>query len=114
MSEITILPGELNITIYKGDTFSKVFTLTDNEGNPVDLTECSVAMQVRKKPGGEVLVNLSEGNGLTVVDNTVTASFNVEIPKGGYRWDMQFTYNGDIVRTYINGDFFVEDDITRL
>lgn len=113
MSDISILPGELNITIYRNDTFRKTFTMTDGNGDPLDLSTCTVSMQVRKKPGEEVLIGLTEGDGLTVSSNTVLAEFDVMIAKGSYRWDMQFVFASGVTRTYIYGDFIVEDDITR-
>jgi hypothetical protein len=113
MSDISTIPGELNITIYKGDTLYKTLTFTDANDDPLDLSTCTVTMQVRRKAGETVLISLTEGDGLTVSSNTVLIDHLVTIAKGSYLWDLQFEYDSGIVRTYVGGSFDVENDITR-
>jgi hypothetical protein len=114
MSSIEIIPGELDISIYKGDTIYKTLTLTDGNNAPLDLSTCNIVMQVRSKPGEVVLIELTEGTGLTVSSNTVLIDHTVTIDKGSYKWDMQFTFDSGITRTYVAGGFSVLDDITRV
>lgn len=113
MSEIQSLPGTLDITTYKGDTFSRTFTFTDANGDPLSLAAAEVTMQVRKNAGTIVLINLSEGNGITVSTNVVTIDFEVNIEKGSYKWDLQAAYSDGTIRTYVAGAFSVLNDITR-
>lgn len=112
MSEIQYLPGELDIETYQNDTFSKVITLTQ-DGDPVDLSNAVVSMQIRGASGTAVLLSLTEGNGLTVVDNTIAIQKTIPLEKGRYKYDLQVIYNGNIVRTYLAGSFTVQSDITR-
>jgi hypothetical protein len=114
MSDIEIIPGELNFTVYKGDTLYKTLTLTDGNGDPLDLSTCTIVMQVRTKPGETVEIELTEGDGLTVSSNTVLIDHTVTIAKGSYKWDMQFAFASGITRTYVAGGFSVLDDITRV
>jgi len=114
MSEITSIPGTLDITCYKGDTLYKTLTFTDAVGDPLDLSTATVNMQVRTKAGETPLISLSEADDITVSSNTVVIQHDVTIDKGSYKWDMQFVFASGITRTYVAGSFVVEDDITRL
>lgn len=113
MSDISIIPGELNIECYKGDTLYKLLTLTDGNGDPLDLSTATVAMQIRRKAGEDILLSLTEGSGLTVSTNTVLIDSLIDLDKGNYKYDIQFVYASGLVRTYIAGTFSVPDDITR-
>lgn len=113
MSEVTIIPGQLDITIYKGDTLSKILSFKDSNNVALTLNGATVTMQVRKKPGLTTEMSLSAGDGLSVSGGDVTINKVVTIAKGSYKWDMQIVYPSGIVRTYVGGDFIVEDDITR-
>jgi hypothetical protein len=37
----------------------------------------------------------------------------VDIAKGNYVWDMQVTFSDTTVKTYLEGDFIVYDDVTK-
>jgi hypothetical protein len=113
MSQISSIPGVLDITCYKGDTLFKTLTFTDGNGDPLDLSTATVTMQVRRKPGETALIDITEANDLTVSSNTVVIQTDVAIDKGSYLWDMQFVFASGIRRTYVGGAFTVEDDITR-
>lgn len=113
MSDISSIPGELNITTYKGDTLYKTLTFTDGVGDPLDLSTATVTMQVRRKAGETALIDISEADDLTVSTNTVLINHDVTIDKGSYQWDMQFVFASGIRRTYVAGSFEVNDDITR-
>lgn len=114
MSDISSIPGELNITCYKGDSLYKTLTFTDGNGDPLDLSTATVTMQVRRKAGEDILLTLAEGTGLTVSSNTVLINSVITLDKGSYKYDMQFAFASGIVRTYVAGSFGVEDDITRV
>jgi hypothetical protein len=37
----------------------------------------------------------------------------VNIDKGNYKWDLQVTFSDGTVKTYLEGDFIVYDDVTK-
>jgi hypothetical protein len=70
-------------------------------------------MQIRKRPGEDALITITEDDGLTVISNTVVFDKRIDLAKGSYKYDIQFTYDSGVVRTYVSGQFIVIDDITR-
>lgn len=111
-----MIPGIYNIIAYRNDTLILSFTLLDNSGQPIDLSNAEVKMQVRTKPDGEVLWNLTEGDGITVGgvgNNVVNISRICDISGcGAFYYDLQVTDAG-IVSTYVKGAFIVQKDITK-
>jgi len=99
----------------KGDTWKgRTFTY-DRDGVVQDLTAYAIAMQV-KTPGGEILLDLSIGSGITLTD-AVNGVFTIDpviTPNatGVNYYDIQFT-NAGIVSTYVEGKFIIKSDITR-
>lgn len=76
--------GIKDITIEAGATFQIGLEWrqpASSDGTPgaaYDLTGCTADMEIRPKAGGEILVDLTEGNGITLggVDGTIA----IEIP----------------------------------
>ena len=58
-----MLAARKDLTIEQGSTFHRLVRWTDGEGNPVDLSDWSARMQVRKTHGGTLLLDLSTSNG---------------------------------------------------
>lgn len=46
---VAIMAARLDIALQRNEDWAKTLTLTDTAGRPIDLTGCSVAMQVRDK-----------------------------------------------------------------
>jgi hypothetical protein len=79
-------PGTLDIQMWRNDTWGQAFTITIN------------------------------GSGITiggVGNNQVTVSKLIDIAKGNYVWDMNVAFSGGVVKTYLQGDFIVYDDVTK-
>jgi hypothetical protein len=111
-----MIPGIYNITAYRNDTLQKTITVVDSAGSPVSFATATMKMQVRTKPDGDVLLELTEGDGLTVGgagNNVITISKVVSITGcGAYYYDLQATFASGVVSTYIKGTFIVQKDIT--
>ena len=109
-------PGIYNIIAYRNDTLQRTFTIVDSAGSPVSLATAAVKIQVRTKADGEVLWELTEGDGLTVGgagNNVITLSKVCDITGCGvYYYDLQATFASGVVSTYIRGAFIVQKDIT--
>lgn len=65
MATSTAVPLKENITIFQGATFSKRFTLTDDSGTAVDLTDSYSIIEFRDAEGesGTILLSLSSDDG---------------------------------------------------
>ena len=114
------MPGTYNITIKRNDTLSKVFTFLDDQPTPqpINLSLGVITMEVRKKYDQPVLFTLTEGDGITVSGpdfNVVTLSKVVNIATPGtYKYDLQIVFSSGVVTTYLEGNFIVEPDITKI
>ena len=108
-------PGKLDIQIWRNDTWQQVFTLLADT-TPISLLGATVYIQVRKGCGGVLALTLTNGSGVTIggiSNNQVTVNKLVDIAKGNYVWDMQVTFADLTVKTYLEGDFIVYDDVTK-
>ena len=108
-------PGKLDIQMWRNDTWQQVFTLLADTA-PISLLGATVYIQVRKGCGGVLALSLTNGSGVTiggVSNNQVTVKKLVDIAKGNYVWDMQVTFADTTVKTYLEGDFIVYDDVTK-
>jgi hypothetical protein len=108
-------PGKLDIQMWRNDTWQQVFTLLADT-TPISLLGATVYIQVRKGCGGVLALTLTNGSGVTiggVSNNQITVNKLVDIAKGNYVWDMQVTFTSNVVKTYLEGDFIVYDDVTK-
>lgn len=108
-------PAKWDIAIWRNDYWVQAYALT-LDSNPIDLENATVNIQIRKGCGGTLALSLTNGNGITITgasNNQVSISKLINIEKGMYRWDMQITYVNGVVKTYIEGDFEVQDDVTK-
>lgn len=109
-------PGIYNIIAYRNDTLERTISIFDSAGSPLSLATAAVKLQVRTKPDGELLWELTEGNGITVAgpsNNVVVIQKVCDISGCGvYHYDLQATFTSGIVATYIRGAFIVQKDIT--
>jgi hypothetical protein len=104
---------------YKGDTYDGIqFTILNTEDNsPIDLTGVSIRSQFRfgSKTGG-IQKEITNGDGITLSDavNGVFSidSFLVDWAADFYYYDIEITFPNGIVRTYIQGNIKVIQDVT--
>lgn len=65
----------------------------------LNITNCS----------GRVIKSLTNGNGLTVTDTTITINkYNVDIECGVHTYDLELTYPDGAIRRYMKGTYKVE------
>jgi hypothetical protein len=112
-----MIPGLYDIKAYRNDTLTKTFTVVDSTGSPVSFATAEIKMQVRPKPDGDVMMTLTEGDGLTVGgagNNVISISRVIDIQGCGfYYYDIQATFSSGVVSTYVKGSFIVQKDITK-
>lgn len=109
----------LDFTHIKGDTFEAVnFQMLVNSV-ALDLTGCTLRMQLRKEYGGVVFLSLtSVANAGITITNASTGSFKINkqiinIDANNYIYDIELDKQNGDVKTYISGNFSVINDITR-
>ena len=103
-----------------GDTFLlKEFNMFESDGTPLDMSDATPRMQIRKATAnGKLVKTATVGDGITwSSQGQGRMTFgNFPINWGGagdYYYDIQFTFaTTGIVRTYIAGIIRVIDDVT--
>jgi hypothetical protein len=86
---MSVSPGHFNFKIYQGATFRTMFTLnqgTLSSSEPWDLTGSTAELVVKSAPLGNVLLTLTDGDGITlggtagtieiIIDDAVTAALS--------------------------------------
>ncbi|WP_068871991.1 hypothetical protein [Edwardsiella tarda] len=114
-----------NITVYRGDTPTFRYTLTDQREDgsevAVDLTNYTITGQVRYSPDGDVWFQLpitktDAAKGIFEIKFTKQLSETL-LPAGGVGpdnapYDLQIENNGAVF-TFMVGNFTITRDITR-
>lgn len=93
------------------------------DGTATDLTDWSAEMKVKKNFTGESVLDLdSSGSGEIslnhggvngVIRILVESSITVDLEPGQYRYDLHVTDPNGVRRSYLQGRFYVEDQVTR-
>jgi hypothetical protein len=117
-------PAKLNLTIYKGSTFSKEFQWkTGDPAQPVDITDCSLRMQIRKTIDDTTFVDeLTTQNGKITILNAAEGRFRIDIAASvstDYKieegvYDLEIVYpNSTTVYRLLEGDVAAIPEVTR-
>jgi hypothetical protein len=111
METLNVQPPSIDWLVYRDDTTELTVVLTDNEGNPIDLTDWDFISQVREYPTDALpIITLA----IVKNENTLTLYLdNSSLPLISY-FDIQG--NNDetgAVSTVLRGQIIVEEDVTR-
>lgn len=109
----------LDFTHLKGDTFEAVnFQMLINT-IPLNLTGCTLRMQLKKEYGGIAFLSLTSvaSAGITIT-NPVSGLFEINkqiinIDAFNYVYDIELIKADGTVKTYIKGNFSITNDVTR-
>jgi len=107
-----------NIEHYRGDTFEQIPMVYNLNGNPVNLTNAIIRMQLKKENDGVAYLDLtSVGNAGITITNPIGGAFkineqDIDIQAGNYVYDIEFNIGGTI-ETLIKGEFTITNDVTR-
>ena len=102
----------------KDDTSNEVFfTFLDGNSDPISLVGATIKSEFRYNSKlGEVVKTLEIGTGITVIsaaDGEIQFDeFILDWQVGCYWYDIQITFSGGKVKTYVNGKLNVVQDIT--
>lgn len=110
----------LNLTFPQGATWSFSLAWNDDDGDPINLTGYSAAMQVRQTYKSTTpVVSVSSGSGITLggalgtVAVQVSATTTDDIKAGRYVYDLELTSAGGEVTRLIEGTLTVTPEVTR-
>lgn len=116
-SSADLRPAQYNIKIWRNDTWSQTFAILADT-TPVDLTGCTIVIQVRPSASSsDVALELSTTEGTISIGgvdtNQITLNKIVDVAAGSYVYDMNVEFQSGEVKTYIWGNFIVQEDITK-
>ena len=109
----------LDFTHIKGDTFEAVNFAMILNSTVLNLTGCTLRMQLRKEYGGVIFLLLTSvaSAGITIT-NAATGLFKINrqiinIDAANYIYDIELIKADGTIKTYISGNFYVTNDVTR-
>ena len=111
-----------NISLNQGSSYTLPIVLKDGEGQAIDLTGFSAAMQVRIVPEAEEYIDeLTTENGRIVIfaeAGRLELSFPHEVtekyPAGQFFYDIEIASAGDEVTRVLQGRLLVNAEVTRV
>lgn len=104
------------VSLYRGDTWSRVWSPKDPSGVPIDLTGATARLHLRDKVGALVLEASTANGRLVIAPGTITlevAFADMELPPGTYRFDLEVTYASGRRRTYEVNVLVVLEDVSH-
>jgi hypothetical protein len=103
-----------NISLDQGSDFRSTFTITDDDGEPLDLTPYTGASEMRKHYSSSNSVSLTVG---LASDGVVTLSMpsaqTSNLIPGRYRYDVEITDNSNNTFRILEGIITVTPNMTR-
>lgn len=108
---VTRLPGNMDLSIWKGDAQTYVVAMTDDVNTPLDLTGCTAQAVIRAGFTDPVTYPFAcsiSGNHVTLYLSSAVCK---TIPAGNYVWNFQITSSNGDVRTYLAGDVLVYAEV---
>lgn len=104
-----------NIIVDQGTTFSTTISLTDDNGDPIDLTGYSGRSQMRKhytsSNSQSFSVSLSNTEGTVAL--SLTAAQTANLTAGRYVYDVEVVSAANVVSRIIEGIVTVTPEVTR-
>ncbi len=103
----------------KGDTFEAVNFQININSVALDLTGCTLRMQLRKEYGGVIFLSFtSVANAGITITNAVSGLFKINkqiinIDANVYIYDIELMKADGSIKTYVNGNFNITNDVTR-
>ena len=105
-----MLPTIVDLKATQGDSFAQAFRLSEN-GTPVDLTDSTIAAELRDRDGAVIPLTATPDPALPGV---FVLGYGGDVPTyGPHRYDVEVTDADSVVRTWITGRFDVARDVTN-
>lgn len=104
----------------RGDTWNGINKIAITiDGVPINLSGCSITMELREDYDAPVAFTLSTSNSTIVIEQPGLSSITippvmVDIPPMKYKYDLQVTNSlTNNITTYMEGDWEIYFDITK-
>lgn len=108
------------ISIKRGDTWQTTWAWRDEAGDPLDLTDCTAALQLRRQLGSAPALDLTSPSAQLAIDPAtsdvsvaVDASTMATLAPGTYSCDMQMTFPDGRVISTATVAVSIETDVTQ-
>lgn len=107
----------LNIGLWKGETFSMLVTLQDDNGAAINLTAATITSQCKVKATNATLFSFTN----TIVAPATDGKFTISIPAGttsgitpqkGLIYDVRISFAGGDIKYWLGGDVELYDTVT--
>lgn len=116
-----MVPGVYNFKpVVTGDTWSRAgvgMRLWEDPAKtiPMNLTGATILLQIKKAATDSTAIHtLTQASGIVVTGNYLLIQpFIVTFPAGNYVYDLQITFTGGVIQTYLQGTFVVKQDVSR-
>lgn len=104
-----------NIIVDQGSTYSTSLDLTDDNGNPLDLTTFTAAAQMRKHYTSSNAVSfvVTTGGNTGILTLALSANSTANITAGRYLYDVELTDSENNVTRVVEGIVTLNPNITR-
>lgn len=104
-----------NLTIDQGATFSSIITITDEDGDIVDLTGYTGASQLRKHytSSNSTAFSVSITANTGEVSLSLSANQTSNLVAGRYVYDVEITNSSNVVSRVLEGIITVTPNVTR-
>ena len=109
-----MVPASLNLSIYKGETWTKALRFKQN-GSVLPLTGMTMKAQIRPAKNSETLtaeMDCTVTAALGLVELSLTAVETAAMNPGTYQWDLKATDSDDIVKYWVAGQVTVGGRVT--
>lgn len=112
-------PGLYSPECYRGETFSRVLTWRDSDGDLVNLVGYSAKIQIRDSVTNTVLDEFAVGTGITLggalgtITWQMTAAETLALPLGNLAYDLRMTSGSGVVTYLLCGYVNVHETRTR-
>lgn len=102
-----------NITIDQGTDFATSIDVTDDNGDPTDLSGFTGAAQMRKHYTSTNSYSFSVAVATGAVTLSMNSATTTSIPAGRYVYDCELTSSGNVVTRIVEGIVTVTPQVTR-
>lgn len=103
-----------NLVIDQGTTFSTTVDITDEDGNPINLTTYTASGQIRKHYTSttktDFTISMSESGIMTI---SLSANSSNLLDPGRYVYDIELTANTGSVTRVVEGIVTITPSVTR-
>lgn len=109
----------INMLVYRGDDFSMSLVFKDINQDRIDITDWKISFTVKDKTyksdvDAKILIDVTTHTDPVQGETAITVPHALTDPlEGVYQYDLQYTTNTDVIRTFARGQIDFIDDVSR-